>query len=151
VSDPHPDLILKSFPHTRYYPEWRLITWHPHGVLNDTLADQIVEFTEMEELNQEVPFHRYTDLSQLTHIHLSAGYVFRMAQRRQQACEPVKSAFWADKVVTLSFAHVYEALMVGATIKVRVFGKRENAAEWLGVPAQILYEPEEPWQMPADK
>ena len=34
--------LLKTFPHTRYYPEWRLATWHPRGLFDDALADKIV-------------------------------------------------------------------------------------------------------------
>jgi hypothetical protein len=33
---------LKTVPHTRYYPEWRLITWHPRGLFEDALADKII-------------------------------------------------------------------------------------------------------------
>ena len=33
--------LLKTFPHTRYYPEWRLVTWHPCGLFDDALADKI--------------------------------------------------------------------------------------------------------------
>jgi hypothetical protein len=34
--------LLKTFPHTRYYPEWRPATWHPRGLFDDALADKIV-------------------------------------------------------------------------------------------------------------
>jgi len=30
--------LLEAFPYTRYYPEWRLLTWHPRGVFDDALA-----------------------------------------------------------------------------------------------------------------
>jgi len=30
--------LLKTFPHTRYYPEWRLLTWHPRGLFDDALS-----------------------------------------------------------------------------------------------------------------
>jgi hypothetical protein len=53
----------------------------------------------------------------------------------------VNSAFFADQPVTLSIAKMYEGLMERAMITVRVFEKREAAAEWLGVPLQILYPP----------
>jgi len=33
--------LLKTFPHTRYYPEWRMVTWHPRGLFDDALADKI--------------------------------------------------------------------------------------------------------------
>jgi hypothetical protein len=55
--------------------------------------------------------------------------------------EPVNSAFFADQPVALSIAKMYEGLMEPAMITVRVFEKREPAAEWLGVPLQILYPP----------
>ena len=31
-------VLLKTFPHTRYYPEWRLLTWHPRALFDDALA-----------------------------------------------------------------------------------------------------------------
>jgi hypothetical protein len=148
VDDAHPDFILKSFPHTHYYPIWHLVTWHPRGVFDDILADQIMDFAETEERIQEAPFNRSTDLSEITHINLSAGHVFQLAKRRHKASEPVKSAIWTDKVLTLSLAYVYETLMVPAAINVRVFDKRDAAADWLGVPAEILRQPKEPWQDP---
>jgi hypothetical protein len=37
--------------------------------------------------------------------------------------------------------------MAAATIKVRVFDKRDAAAEWLGVPVEILHQPAEPGQI----
>jgi hypothetical protein len=147
VSKPYPDFFLKSFPHTRYYPKLRLVTWHPRGVLDDILADQIVEFIEAEERDQEAPFNRYTDLSGITNVNLTAGHVFQIAKRRRRASGPVKSAFWADKVVTYALAFVYETLMAGEAITVRVFMEREAAARWLGVPVKILHHADEPSQM----
>ena len=78
----HPHRALKSFPRTWYFPKWNLVTWHPRGVLDDTLADQIVAFIEMEERIQAAPFDRYVDLSCLTRVRLEAGHVFDIAKRR---------------------------------------------------------------------
>lgn len=143
MNESHPSPALKSFPRTWFHPKWQLVTWHPAGVFDDAMADQIVEFVELEENIQEAPFHRYTDLSGLTHIRLTAGHIFQIAKRRHQVAEPVKSAFWTNKIVSLSMAYVYETLMVSAAIQVRVFREREAAAEWLGVPVQSLYLVEE--------
>jgi hypothetical protein len=107
-----------------------------------------MDFAETEERIQEAPFNRYTDLSEIAHINLSAGHVFQLAKRRHKAREAVKSAIWTDKALTLSLAYLYETLMASAAIKVRVFDKRDAAAEWLGVPAEILRQPEKPWQDP---
>jgi len=99
--------LLKTFPHTRYYPEWRLLTWHPRGVFDDALADKIIGMVGSEERVEEVPFHRYTDFSGLTHIRLKVGHVFQIAKHRRGA-------------------------------PVRAFRERSAAAEWLGVPLEIL-------------
>ena len=130
--------LLKTFPYTRYYSEWRLLTWHPRGLFDDALADKIIGAVGSEEHDEEVPFHRYTDFSGLTHIRLKVGHVFQIAKHRRGAPEPVKSAFFSDATVGLGIARMYEALMEEATIQVRAFRERTAAAEWLGVPLEIL-------------
>src|SRR5439155_1078046 len=54
------------------------------------------------------------------------------------AREAVKSGFFADTIVGFGMARMYEALMEEATIQVRAFRERAAAAEWLGVPLEIL-------------
>ena len=130
--------LLKTFPHTRYYPEWRLLTWHPRGLFDDPLADKIIRVVGSEEFFDESPFHRYTDLSGLTHIRLKVGHVFEIAKHRRGVSEPVKSAFFSDTTVGLGIARMYESLMEGAIIQVHAFRERAAAAEWLGVPLEIL-------------
>src|SRR6266496_109660 len=130
--------LLKTFPHTRYHPEWRLLTWHPRGLFDDALADKIIGLIGSEERVEQVPFHRYTDFSGLTHIRLKIGHVFNVAKQRSAVREAVKSAFFADTIVGFGMARMYEALMEGATIQVRAFRERVAAAEWLGVPLEIL-------------
>jgi len=130
--------LLKTFPHTRYYPEWRLLTWHPRGLFDDALADKIIGAVGSEERVEEVPFHRYNDFSGLTHIRLKVGHVFDVAKLRRGVSEPVKSAFFSDTIVGLGIARMYEALMEEAIIQVRAFRERAGAAEWLSVPVEIL-------------
>jgi hypothetical protein len=129
------------FPRNSYYPKFRLAMRHPLGVLTDAVADQIIEFVEMQEHDQDELFDRHTDFSGLTKIRLKVNHMFEIARRRRSARQPMNSAFFADQPVTLSIAKMYEGLMERAMITVRVFEKREAAAEWLGVPLQILYPP----------
>ena len=134
--------ILKNFPGTRYYPKFHLTTWHPTGILNDALAEKIIEFVEWEEYIQEAPFDRYADLSGFTEIRTKPNHIFEIARRRRVVRQPVKSAFFADNPTSLAIAQVYERLMEGATmITVRAFSNRDFAAEWLEVPVQILHPP----------
>ena len=130
--------LLKIFPHTRYSSEWHLLTWHPRGLFDDALADKLIEVIGSEERAEKVPFHRYADFSGLTHIRLKVGHVFDVAKLRCGVAEPVKSAFFSDTTVGLGIARMYEALMEEATIQVRAFRERAAAAEWLGVPLEIL-------------
>jgi hypothetical protein len=138
MSDEPLAALLKALPYTRYYAEWRLLTWHPRGLFDDALADKIIGAVGSEERVEEEPFHRYTDFSGLTHIRLKVGHVFDVAKLRRSVSEPVKSAFFSDTTVGLGIARMYESLMEGATIQVRAFRERGAAAEWLGVPLEIL-------------
>src|SRR5213594_103334 len=125
--------LLKTLQYTRYYPEWRLLTWHPRGLFDDALADKIIGLIGSEERVEQVPFHRYTDFSKLTHIRLKIGHVFDVVKQRSAVREAVKSAFFADTIVGFGMARMYEALMEEATIQVRAFRDRAAVAEWLGV------------------
>jgi hypothetical protein len=41
--------LLKTFPHTHYHAQWKLMTWHPVGLLDDALADEIIGVIESKE------------------------------------------------------------------------------------------------------
>jgi len=83
MSDEPLAALLKAVPGARYHSEWRLLTWHPRGLLDDALADKIVAVITSEERIEQVPFHRYADFSGLTHIRLKVGHVFDIAKERR--------------------------------------------------------------------
>ena len=133
------EYVLKNFPGTRYYPEFRLTTWHPQGTFDTALASKIIAFIEWEEYIQEAPFDRYTDISGIVEIRIGIGSIIEMARRRRFVREPVKSAFFGHDRARLEVAQSYERLMQDATmIQVRSFSDRNAAAEWLEVPETIL-------------
>jgi hypothetical protein len=136
------EYILKNFPGTRYYPRFKLTTWHPRGILDEALAEKLIAFIEWEEYIQDAPFDRYMDLSGVTEIRTTVEHVIEIARRRCFVREPVKSALFADNSATLEVAQMYERLMADAImIQVRAFGDRKAAAEWLEVPQKILEPP----------
>jgi hypothetical protein len=138
VRDKAPEFIRKSFPRIWYHPRWKLLTWHPRGVLNEAFADQVIEFIEMEERIQEAPFDRYTDLSGLTQIRIEIDHIIHTTRRRRSVRQPVKTALFADNPMSFSVAHSYELLMYDAMIEVRAFRKRTVVTEWLEVPLKTL-------------
>ena len=136
-----PSVRWVGMPHTRYHALWRLMTWQPHGILDDALLDEMADFTETQELITELPFNRFVDLSQLTQIRLQIGHIFTYAHRRREVhagLVPVKTAIFCDKVVGFGIARMYETLMEGSSIHVCAFRERAAAALWLGVPVEVL-------------
>jgi hypothetical protein len=133
------EYVLKNFPGTRYYPEFRLTTWHPQGTFDTALANKVIAFIEWEEYIQDTPFDRYTDFSGIVEIRIGIGSIIEIARRRRFVREPVKSALFGHDRATLEVAQSYERLMQDATmIQVRSFSDRNAAAEWLEVPETIL-------------
>lgn len=136
--------LLSAFPGVRFHPELELFTWHPQGVLDDDLLDAIAAFIEIQEhVVTAPPFHRYTDLSGLTDIHLKIGHMFDVVHRRRASVADlpeVKSAIFSDKTVGFGMAKMYETLMEVSTVRVRAFRDRPAVAEWLGVPLDVLSE-----------
>jgi hypothetical protein len=132
---------MKDFPNTRYHVKSRLVTWHPRGVLDDEFADKVVAFVEAEESLADAPFDRFSDFSGLTEVHLKIGHTFQIVERRRADSagrDRVKSAFFSDRIISFGIARLYEELMAGSAVEVRAFRAREAAAEWLGVPIEIL-------------
>ena len=141
MSDPQQPSGALSFPDTRYFAPWRLMTWRPRGTLDDNLLDRVMDFAELEERSIEGPFNRFADFSVLTEIRLKIGHVFKIAEHRRAALaghEPVKTAIYAPSIVGFGMARMYEHLLEGSPIKVRPFRELAAAAEWLGVPEAIL-------------
>jgi len=133
------EYVLKNFPGTRYYPRFKLTTWHPQGVLDVALADKVIEFVEWEEYIQDAPFDRYADFSGIAEIRIGVDSIIEIARRRRSVREPVKSALFGNDRVRLEVAQSYERLMRDATmIQVRSFSTRKAAAAWLEVPETIL-------------
>jgi hypothetical protein len=133
------EYVLKNFPGTRYYPNFKLTTWHPQGSFNAALANKIIAFIEWEEYIQDAPFDRYTDFSGIAEIRIGIGSMIEIARRRRFIREPVKSALFGHEQARLELAQTYERLMHDATmIEVRSFNDRRAAADWLEVPETIL-------------
>jgi hypothetical protein len=141
--------ISKSLPgpaHLRHYPAHRLVAWQPQGTLDDALLDQIAEWLFVIE-KVALPFERYVDLSRLTDISVRTRHVFHFAEKRKEqfaGIEPVRSAVFCDDWVGFGIAQLYESLMENAPIQVRAFNDRSKAAEWLGVPVDVLSLKDEP-------
>src|SRR5436190_24071472 len=92
--------------HLRKYPAHNLVAWQPHGVLDDSLLDEIGEW--LCTIDEAItPFKRFVDLSRLTQVAVRTSHVFTFAQKRIGAVSgvtPVKSALFCEDWVGFSIA-----------------------------------------------
>ena len=128
------------FPNVLYHPDLHLLTWHQEGVLDDAMADRIVEVMECQERDSSEPFDRYIDFGGLLEIRLSLAHTFHIAQRRRlrYSGPPTKTAYYVSWIMARGLVRVYADFMRDSPIDVQVFERREDAAEWLGVPLSVL-------------
>jgi hypothetical protein len=130
----------------RYYPDHRLMAWQPQGTLNDLMLDQIAEWLIHIE-KAFLPFKRFVDFSQLTTVAVRSRHVFEVARRRAEqftGVEPVRTALFSEDWVAFGIAHLYELLMENTLIEARAFRDLTEAAEWLGIPVDVLTLKDEP-------
>lgn len=124
----------------RHYPGHDLVTWQPQGVLDDALLNQIAAWLVAVE-KEMISGRRFVDLSQLSSVAIRTRHLFEFAQKRAQeftGTMPVRSALFSDDWVGFGIAQLYESLMKNTRIEVRAFQKRDEAAKWLDLPAEIL-------------
>ena len=139
TSLPGPDFV-------RYYPVHRLIAWQPQGTLDDLMLDQIADWLGDTE-KVFPPFKRFVDFSQLTSVAVRTRHVFEFARKRAEqfpGVEPVQTALFADDWVCHAIARLYESLMEDTLIEARAFKDLARAAEWLGIPVDVLTLKDEP-------
>jgi len=119
----------------------RLLVWRPRGVLNEAALKQIRELIGDLEATSDEPFNRFSDGQALDAIDLNFRYVFDFALFRRLAYAgrpPVKSAILVSSLALAHYSKLHEMLTRGSSIKVRIFEDLEVAANWLGVPVELL-------------
>ena len=113
----------------------------PRGIVDARVAEEIVEFVELKEVELEQGFNRCCDFTSIDGITLSVSDVFLLANRRR-AFNPnnfkVKSAFLATNPLAFGISRMYEQLLNSPRIEVRVWVDLEDAADWLGVDPERL-------------
>jgi hypothetical protein len=130
--------------HVLFRKEFSLILWKPHGVLDQSLVNEIVTFVEAAEKRASKPFNRFTDLSALDMVDLNFKFVFHIALGRRLSAAPkpaVKSAFYVTSPATTHYIKLHAMLTDYSPLDVSLFTDRAAAAKWLGVPAEALTMP----------
>jgi hypothetical protein len=132
---------MKLPPDVLFHEDVRLLVWKPHGVLNQAALKHIRELIGDLETTSDEPFNRFTDGQALDAIDLNFRYVFDFALFRRLSYAgrlPVKSAILVSSLTLAHYSKLHEMLTRGSSIRVRIFEEREAAAQWLGVPVELV-------------
>lgn len=113
----------------------------PHGILDETVVNEVVAFVDTIEAKSGTPFSRYADLSALDAVDLNFKFVFHVALHRRVTYAPhpkTKSAFYVTSPATTHYVKLHAMLTDYSPLEVALFTERATAAEWLGVPEEAL-------------
>ena len=132
---------MKLPPEIQFYKDIRLLVYRPRGLVDEEAVNKIVGVIEEIEAATQEPFNRFSDTSETHEVELNFRYVIQVSLHRRLAHAgraPVKSAILANDSTIVHYARLLILLTEGSTIKVRIFGDRKDAAQWLGVPIELL-------------
>ena len=132
---------MKFPPDIEFHQDIRLLIYRPKGVINEAEINRVIGVIEGIEAASQEPFNRFSDTSETHEVELNFQYVIQVSLHRRLAHKgrvPVKSAILATDSTLIHYARLLAVLTQGSSINVRVFQNREEAAQWLGVPVEVL-------------
>src|SRR5882757_114122 len=132
---------MKLPPEVQFYEDIRLLIYRPCGVLNEQSVDKIVSIIGDLEAKLQEPFNRFFNTLGHDEVELNFRYVIQISLHRVLSYgdrPPVKSAILATDSTIGHYFQLHAIITEDSPINVRIFQKREDAAQWLGVPVERL-------------
>jgi len=132
---------MKLPPDLEFHEDIRLLVYRPKGMIDEAEVNRVIGVIEGIEAGSQEPFNRFSDTSETHEVELNFRYVIQASLHRRLSHKgraPVKSAILATDSTLIHYARMLALLTEGSSIKVRVFQDCEEAAQWLGVPLQLL-------------
>jgi hypothetical protein len=132
---------MKLPPEIRFHEDKRLLIYRPHGLLNEAALNEALTALEDLEVALKEPFNRFLDTLAADEVELNFRYVIQVSLYRRLSYAgwpPVKSAILATDSTLIHYGRLHAVLTQGSPINVRIFLNREEAAQWLGVPIELL-------------
>ena len=130
-------------PDVEFHKDICLLIHRPRGVLNKAAINKIISLIGELEFTLKKPFHRFLDTVAADAVDLNLEYIRRVSlyRRRFYGNRPaIKTAILATDSTMADYGRLHASLTEGSPINVRVFENRIEAAEWLGVPPELLAE-----------
>ena len=124
-----------------FHEDIRLLIWRPRGLLDESAVNKVVAVLSDLEAMSEVPFNRFSDTLATDEVELNFKHIIQVSLHRRLSYAghpPVKSAILANDATIIHYARLHAVLTQGSPINVRIFQDRQKAADWLGVPIELL-------------
>jgi hypothetical protein len=134
---------MKLPPELQFHQNIRLLIYRPCGLIDEIAINKVIGAIEGLEAATQEPFNRFSDTTETHQVELNFRYVIHVSLHRRLSHKgraPVKSAILATDSTVLHYARLLALLTQGSSIKVQVFQDRKEAAQWLGVPVELLAE-----------
>ena len=134
---------MELAPEIEFHRDIRLLIYRPSGLIDEAAINKVISVIEDLEASTQKPFNRFSDTTEAHEIELNFRYVIQVSLHRRllhKGRAPVKSAILATDSTLIHYARLVMLLTEGSSIKVRVFQDRNEAAQWLGVPIELLAE-----------
>jgi hypothetical protein len=128
-------------PEIEFHQDIRLLIYRPSGLIDEAAINNVIRVIEDLEASTQEPFNRFSDTTEAHEIELNFRYVIQVSLHRRlfhKGRAPVKSAILATDSTLIHYARLVMLLTEGSSIKVRVFQDRNEAAQWLSVPIELL-------------
>jgi hypothetical protein len=132
---------MKLPPDIEFHEDFRLLIYRPKGLINEAEINRVIGVIEGIEAASQQPFNRFSDTSETHEVELNFRYVIHVSLHRRLSHKdraPVKSAILATDSTLVHYAKLLALLTQGSSIRVEVFQDRKEAAQWLGVPLELL-------------
>jgi len=128
-------------PDFEFHEEVCLLIHRPRGVLDRAAINKIISLIGELEYTLKTPFNRFLDTVGANAINLDSDYIRRVSLYRRHFYgnrPAIKTAILATDSTMADHGHLHASLTQGSPINVRVFQDRKEAAQWLGVPLELL-------------
>ena len=128
-------------PDVEFHEDVRLLIYRPIGLMSEQSVNSIVSIVEDLEAKLQQPFNRFFDTLGHDEVELNFRYVIQISLHRVLSYmdrPPVKSAILATDTTIIHYSQLHAIITEDSSIKVRIFQKREEAAQWLGVSVERL-------------
>jgi hypothetical protein len=132
---------MKLPPDVEFHEDIHLFVYRPIGSMNEGSVNRVVETIGDLETRLKEPFNRFFDTLGHDEVELNFRYVIQISLHRRLSYagrSPIKSAILATDSTIIHYAKLHAVLTQGSPINVRIFKDRNKAAQWLGVPAELL-------------